>query len=399
MNRTLKIYVTFLVLILSGIIYVDSIRPKPIDWRPTYKVSSKTPLGLYVLDQEIESILSKQKIERFTITPYEFLDAHYDYDTLVSSYDIKGTVFSIAEINSIDEESMNELLYFVGKGNHVFLSMSSFSESLADSLHFEINNQYFYKDTVEMYVANPKLNTKKYEIGGGITGRYFSKVDTLNTTILGYQKIADSSFVNFIKVDYQDGSFFLHTQPAVFSNYHLLKDNHSEYTQKLLSYIPKQPVYWYQKNLTSDNISQSPMRFVFSNPALTWAWYFFLIGMVLFMIFNAKRKQRIVPIIKPLENTTVDFTKTIGNLYFQEGNHGNLIDKKIIFFLEKIRTVYLIDTTKLDDAFVKKLHLKSGKDQLLIDKAVRLIHKHQKRYQSTEEDLIEINNILEKIIE
>lgn len=399
MNRTLKIYITILVLILAGIVYVDSIRPKPIDWRPTYKVSSKTPLGLYVLDQEIESVLSKQKIERFTMTPYEFFDYHYDYDTLVNTYDIKGTIFSVTEENSIDEESMNEIFYFVGHGNHAFMSMNSFSEIVADSLKFEISNQYFYKDTVEMFLANPKLNTKKYEIGGGITGRYFSKIDTLNTTVLGYQKIANNSFVNFIEVNYKEGSFFLHTQPAAFSNYHLLKDNHSEYAQKLLSYIPEKPIYWYQKNLTSDTISQSPLRFIFANPALKWAWWFFLIGMIVFMIFNAKRKQRVIPIIKPLENTTVDFTKTIGNLYFQEGNHGNLIDKKIIFFLEKIRNEYLIDTTKLDDAFIKKLHLKSGKDQLLIDKAVRLIHKHHKRYQSTEEDLIEINNILEKIVE
>jgi len=399
MNRTLKIYITILVIILVGIVYIDAIRPKPIDWRPSYKVGVKTPLGLYVLDQEIESILSKQKVERFTITPYEFFDVHYDYDTLVNTYDIKGTVFSVTQENSIDEESMKEILYFVGHGNHAFMSMNSFSKIIADSLKFEISNQYFYKDSLEVYLANPKLSATKYQVNGGITGHYFSKIDTLNTVILGYQKIGVRSFVNFIKVNYKEGSFFLHTQPATFSNYHLLKENRSEYTQKLLSHIPEQPVYWYQKNLTSDTISQSPLRFIFANPALKWAWYFFLIGMVLFMIFNAKRKQRIVPIIKPLENTTVDFTKTIGNLYFQEGNHGNLIDKKIIFFLEKIRTVYLIDTTKLDDAFVKKLHLKSGKDQLLINKAVRLIHKHQKRYQSTEEDLIEINNILEKIIE
>lgn len=399
MNRTLKIYITLLVLVLVGIIYVDANRPKPINWQPTYKVGSKTPLGLYVLDQEIESVLPEQEIERFKITPYEFFDAHYDYDTLVNAYDIKGSLLSITHENTIDEESIGEILLFVSHGNQAFMSMNSFSELLSDTLNFKIGNQYYYKDTLQNYLANPRLGTTNYKMNGGISGRYFREIDTLNTTILGYQKIADSSFVNFIKVDYYGGSFFLHTQPAAFSNYHLLKDNHSEYAQKLLSYLPKQPVYWYQKNLTDESISQSPLRFIFANPALKWAWYFFLIGMVLFMIFNAKRKQRIVPIIKSLENTTVDFTKTIGNLYFQEGNHGNLIDKKIIFFLEKIRTVYLIDTTKLDDAFVKKLHLKSGKDQLLIDKAVRLIHKHQKRYQSTEEDLIEINNILEKIIE
>ena len=54
------------------------------------------------------------------------------------------------------------------------------------------------------------------------------------------------------------------------------------------------------------------------------------------MIFNAKRRQRVVPIINPLPNTTLDFTKTIGNLYYQEGNHQNIVDKKIIYFLEKI---------------------------------------------------------------
>lgn len=399
MNRTLKIYITLLVLVLVGIIYVDANRPKPIDWRPTYKVSSKTPLGLYVLDQEIESVLAEQNVERFKITPYEFFDAHYDYDTLVNTYDIKGTMLSITNENTIDEESIGEILLFVSHGNQAFMSMNSFSELLSDTLNFKLGNQYYYKDTVQNYLANPKFSNVKYKMGAGFSGRYFREIDTLNTTILGYQKIADSTFVNFIKVDYKEGSFFLHTQPAAFSNYHLLKDNHSEYAQKLISYVANQPVYWYQKNLTEDTISQSDLRFIFANPALKWAWYFFLIGMIVFILFNAKRKQRIVPIIKPLENTTVDFTKTIGNLYFQEGNHGNLIDKKIIFFLEKIRTVYLIDTTKLDDAFVKKLHLKSGKDQLLIDKAVRLIHKHQKRYQSTEEDLIEINNILEKIIE
>ncbi|GGD26172.1 DUF4350 domain-containing protein [Flavobacterium orientale] len=398
MNCTLKIYIFLLLLIIAGIILMDANRPKPIDWRPTYKVSAKTPLGLYVLDNEIETLFSKDKIERFKNTPYEFFDGHYDYDTLVNTYDINGTFLSITEENTIDEESILELLYFVGHGNQAFLSMKYFSEGLADSLQFKIENQYYYKDTLQNYLTHQKFSASKYNMSGGVSGFYFGEMDSLKTTILGYHKIGDKSYPNFIKVDYKKGSFLLHTQPAAFSNFHLLKDNHSEYAQKLLSYIPNQPVYWYQKNLTADNISQSPLRFVFANPALKWAWYFFLFGMILFILFNAKRKQRIVPIIKPLENTTVDFTKTIGNLYFQEGNHGNLIDKKIIFFLEKIRTDYMIDTSKLDDAFVKKLHLKSGKDLLVIDKAVRLIHKHHRRYQSTEEDLIEINTILEKII-
>ncbi|WP_321538614.1 hypothetical protein [Flavobacterium piscinae] len=125
----------------------------------------------------------------------------------------------------------------------------------------------------------------------------------------------------------------------------------------------------------------------------------FLIGMIIFMIFNAKRKQRIIPIIKPLENTTVDFTKTIGNLYFQEGNHDTIMEKKIIYFLEKLRQDYLINTQNLDEDFIKKVHQKTGKDITLIQKAVLLIKRQRKTFKSTEADLIELNNVIEKILE
>jgi hypothetical protein len=100
-----------------------------------------------------------------------------------------------------------------------------------------------------------------------------------------------------------------------------------------------------------------------------------------------------------LPNTTVDFTKTIGNLYFQEGNHQNLIDKKIVYFLERIRNDYLIETTTLDDQFIKKLHAKTGKEVKDIEHLVDLIKFQRRSYQqSIESDLIEINNAIEKII-
>jgi hypothetical protein len=117
------------------------------------------------------------------------------------------------------------------------------------------------------------------------------------------------------------------------------------------------------------------------------------------MIFNAKRKQRIIPIIKPLTNTTVDFTKTIGNLYFQEGNHDTIMEKKIIYFLEKIRQDYLLDTQNLDDDFIKKLHQKSGKDIALIENVVMLIKRQRKTFKSTEAELIKLNAVIEKVLE
>jgi hypothetical protein len=399
MNKTIKIYIIFLVLLFAVIIYVDANRPRPIDWRPTYDLSDKIPFGLYVLDQEASNLFKKDSIIKITNTAYEYLEPLYNYDTLVKNYSAHGTIISINENYEIDDESTNELFYFVHHGNSVFISAQNFSEKLQDSLHFKLEYEMTLDKGIDLSLANPTFGNTKYNFNLGAGTSYFSSIDTLNTTILGYQEANKSKKVNFIKIPYQQGFFYLHTQPAAFTNYHLLKEKHHQYTEKVVSYIPKGNKYWLIKGHNGEIVSDSPLRYILSQPALKWAMWLSLIGVFIFIIFNAKRKQRIVPIITPLTNTTVDFTKTIGNLYYQEGDHQNIIDKKIIYFLERIRNEYLIETSILDENFIKKLQLKSGKNINDIEKVVRLINYQRKSYnQSVESDLIEINNAIEKIL-
>jgi hypothetical protein len=85
----------------------------------------------------------------------------------------------------------------------------------------------------------------------------------------------------------------------------------------------------------------------------------FLGAVLVFILFNAKRRQRVVPIIEPLKNTSVDFIRSIGNLYMQEGDFHDMMAKKSQYFLSKVRTELLIDTQVLDEEFEKKLHLKT----------------------------------------
>lgn len=398
MNKSLKIYIVILVLILALVIAMDVSKPKPINWEPTYGVNDKIPFGLYILNQELGK-MTGQKVTKIEQSPYEYFESQYDYDTLVNNYKVKGTFLNISDYGNIDETSAQEILYFISHENTAFLSMKKFPETLLDSLKISMNADYKYSDKIFNWLANPKFGSKKYQIIEGIGNDYFTEFDTINTTVLGYQS-GDSSRVNFIKVNYDGGEIYLHTQPAAFTNFHLLKDNHKEYAEKVLSYLPKRDIHWLSGKSSGKNISDSQLGFIFKHPALKSAWLLFLIGMGVFMIFNAKRKQRIVPIIKPLPNTTVDFTKTIGNLYYQEGDHTTIIDKKIIYFLERVRNEYLMDTTKLDVDFVKKLHQKSGKDYFIIERAVFLINNHRKSpHNSIEDDLVEINKALEKVFD
>ena len=113
------------------------------------------------------------------------------------------------------------------------------------------------------------------------------------------------------------------------------------------------------------------------------------------MIFNAKRKHRIIKVIKPLENTTVAFTKTIGNLYYETKDHNTIIDKKITYFLEYLRRVYFLDTQSLDDKFIKNLSLKSGKKQPEIKKLITIIRQLKAKRECYESDLLRLNRTIE----
>jgi len=395
MNRKLTLYIVLLALVVGIIIVIDASRPKPINWSPTYSVRDKIPLGLYVFDKEAPNLFNGDSIERLDRTPYEFFDALYDYEA--KQYRGNGTFLSISNVNRLDPESVKELLYFAEHGNTVFLSMKDFPGELLDTLKVKIKGFDFIKDSIYLSL-NEKLTGREYHFNEGVGLTYFDSIDTLTTKVLGYQEVKrKQKKPNFISSRFGNGTILLHTQPAAFSNFHLLKGDHYQYTQALVSYIPQGTVYWQTRHFIAGEGSGSLLRYILKQPALKAAFWLSIFALFIFILFNAKRKQRIIPQIAPLRNTTVDFAKTIGNLYYQEGDHHTIIEKKIIYFLEHIRNEYYIDTYSLDDAFVEKLHLKTGKPIEDIQKAVDLINKHRLDFATTEADVIAINKAIEKL--
>lgn len=384
-----------MVLILIGIIFVDANRPRPINWTPTFALNDKIPFGLYIFDKESEPLFANQKITKISETPYEFFYDKYDYED--STYTVNGSILYINDEFSIDNSSVDEFFYYASRGNDIFISSTNFPNTLRDSLGFQTETSSIFLDSFALKITNQNLKPKDYYYSKGVSTKYFSTIDTTNTVVLGHQKSTDDSLTNFIKIPYKKGNFYLHTQPIVFTNYYMLKNENYQYVAQISSYLNQDKVYWFSKSYDNSNLNQSPMRYILSQASLKWAWYISLISILIFILFNAKRKQRVIPIVEPLRNTTVDFTKTIGNLYFQEGNHKNIIEKKIIYFLEKTRNQYLIDTTDLDDTFINRFQQKSGNKKEDIKEVVLLINQLKRKEICNESDIIALNTAIEKL--
>jgi hypothetical protein len=140
-----------------------------------------------------------------------------------------------------------------------------------------------------------------------------------------------------------------------------------------LSCLPDSDIRWTEFYHLGRREAKTPLRFVLTNEPLAWAYYIVIGSVLLFMLFEAKRRQRIIPVIKPPANTSLEFVSTIGNLYYQGGDHKNMAEKKINFLLEQIRTRYLLKTTQFNDEFIGALAAKSGHSKEQVETLFRAI--------------------------
>ncbi len=375
---------------LLGIVITELVRPKPIDWRTSYVATDKIPFGGFVLFGEAPSLFKNAEIEKIDKDPYLFLTD----STFVEN---SAYVFINDEI-SFDERQADEILKYVEKGNTVFISSRSVGYILGDSLNIESASNYnILEEELHPKFFSPSLKQDSLPAyKKGVFKTFFDKIDTLKTTSLGYYSSEDPEIdeLNFIKINFGKGKFLLHSLPEAFSNYYLLKGN-EQYAANVLSYIDADKIYWDEYLKSGRKVITSPMRFILDQAPLTWAYYVLIAGLLIFVLFKGKREQRIVEVIKPLENTSVEFTKTIGDLYFQHKDYSNIIAKKITYFLETLRSKYYLNTNDITEDFIKKLALKSGNTYEKSQKLMHIIKHLKEKSVHSEADLLELNKQIE----
>ncbi|MCM5664298.1 DUF4350 domain-containing protein [Galbibacter mesophilus] len=394
MSKTLKIYIAVLILLFVGAIIFEVNRPRPVDWTPTFNENHSKPYGLKIFRNELTNLFPNDSVKDIQSTLYEFLDSHYYW--IDSTHTANDAILAIHPRLHLDQVTVDYLLSYAAEGNTVFLSAEEFSPLLEDTLDFETKYDFAYRNkTITSSLANEKFKKDTLQIKKGANNINFVKLPEATATVLGYQTL-DKERINFVKIAHEKGQFLLHTQPYVFTNYHILQDNNQNYIADVLTYIPDGTIYYNALEKYGSSEINSPLRFIFTQPPLRWAWLLALLFIATFMLFNAKRRQRVVRVIQPLRNTTVQFTKTVANLYFETKDHTNIIQKKITYFLEKIRRDYHLDTHDLKEGFSKQLALKSGNDVEQTKKLIDYIVFLKDREGLSEENLIELNKRIEQ---
>ena len=381
-------YFILLACVFILLVVVEYNSPKPVNWKPTFSKKDKIAYGDYVVFDYLTDIFPGKKIKTTTKGLYNTLS---NEDKPFDNYII------IADEFEPDTLDLDYLCNYVKAGHSAFISADYFGEAFADSLKFSFKREYnldaIGKDSTSINFTEPYLHSfKNFEYKKGTVETYFESYDSNKGAVLGQNS---KQKPNFIYIKYGEGKFFISTVPFAFTNYNALKKNNGEYIFDALSYLPVADTYWDEYYKPYSRVSTTPIAFVLGNVSLKYAYFLLLFAVILFIVFEGKRKQRMIPVIVPMKNTSLEFVETIGRLYYQKGTITGIAQKKILFFLDYIRTRYNVTTTVFSDTFYASL---SSKTQIPIDELQKLftfISYIQSSHAADEISLMQLNNQIE----
>ncbi len=297
------------------------------------------------------------------------------------------------------------LLQFVAQGNDALVAAQSFGGArglLRDSLGFDVTDAdlathkgpkgFPVADSVALHFTNPALAGAGIRLPGtGVEQRLVVDSGRAGRTLA----TDGQGRAVLIRLDYGRGHFYLCTAPVAFTNYYLLRPRTASFAASALAYLPARRTWWDEYQKQGAVGEQSLLRVIFAHEALRLAYYLTLAGGLLFVLVEARRRQRIIPTLKPLPNTTLLFTRTVASLYRHGSSHALIAEKKVGLFMDYLRTRFHETSPDFGDAdFRERLSQKSGLARPRVDELLRLVNFARTAPRMTDQQLLQLSKAL-----
>lgn len=404
--------------------------PKKFVWSPTFSHVDKQPLGCFVFD----SVLTQSLPNGYHVTKKTFfqLDQEHAKEKIsvlmvvnqqeLKQLDVKylcniarrgGKVMVVASSSlddgrNADTVVVDELertfkvkiedgIYFSLRG--ILNGLRAHDNDMYDTIYWNNRETMYAAQSYRMFYnmvggtlfvdSVPKVKRLAYTLStAGYDYKYdslyvgdFTRFDTIvdkKERIERIDTFAIKKIPAAVSVPYGKGEVIFVSSPLLFTNYGMLEGNTFVYIFRLMSYLADLPVYRTEAYVKTDAMlvaEQSPFREFIKRPPLRWALYLALLGVVLFMIFTARRRQRVIPIMSKPANRSLEFIQLIGTLYYQRKDHVDLVRKKFKLFAEELRKTAGVDISDVntDDSEYLLLAEKTGMNSDRLKKVIRQI--------------------------
>ena len=397
MRKSIPYIILGIAIVALIVLLVNSSRNKPqrFDERISLRQKDKIPYGYFAARQLAPSLFPNADF-------YSDREAPGSWDSLAAG-GANQAVFLVSNRMYANDEELNKLLDFAQKGNHVFIITNYMSYEMRT--FFGINTEDLvtdmdeFSDSLDLRLSLPRFaDNKAYVYPGRRHATHISYVDTAKAIVLGRN---DAGNANFLQFKASEGSVFLHTAPLAFSNYFILHKENINYFRQAFSVVPGtvDKVLWNEYYLykTYDQGDNEPnwLGVLMQYESFSWALLTAIGTILIFVLLEMRRKQRMIPLYKRPKNESLDFVQTVGRLYYDRKDHKDLGRKMSVYFLDHVRSRYKISTNELDEQFINAVHAKSGFARDHIEQIVSFILYADRSEHISEKDLSHFHSQLE----
>lgn len=375
----------FGVIIILLIVYFTYNQQQTFRWYPSYKENGDQPYDLGLLNKHLRNSYKMQSFQKRLA------------EELPKNATEKSAYLFIGETPFYTEAEAEMLRDYVRAGGKAFIATNRLPDSLIQFLIYgeECGSYddfwrgdlaYEYGSEITTRFEHPALNTRKYKFESanqytmfGSSWMYIEskrlcdQAENPMATVSWIETSQNGTHANCVEMRVGEGFVYFHTNPILFTNYYFAKPEGFEYLTKLFAYMDTDVLYWdrasslppidrpFQRPRNNFASQRSPMQYIYSEQSLRWAWYLMLTLGIIYALFHAKRRQRIIPILEPNRNTSLEFVQTIGRLYFQQQDHRSILLKQMQLFLSHLRQRYhIVLRGEWDDNTVKRIAIRSG---------------------------------------
>ncbi|WP_460614195.1 DUF4350 domain-containing protein [Hymenobacter seoulensis] len=412
-----RAFLVGLSVLFVAFVAVEYFRPQPTNWSRTFINRDKIPYGTYVLYDQLPTLFPGQQIEATRrpianqLLPTLGTDANRDTTLTASGPALRhdaATYLFVDDAFRCSRLDQDALLRYLAQGNQAFIAAESISQLLLDTLHLEIEaildldsllmrrleGSPNRSRTTSLTLVNPPQGAaRRYRFPEREVPAYFKARAGSKATVLAHDARKRPVLV---WVPVGRGGMLLSTTPAAFSNLLLLQPATAGFAFAALSWLPaNRTIFWDEYQKQGPLGEQSLLRVLKQHQALRWALVVGLLGGLLFVLVEARRQQRIIPIQNPLPNTTLLFTRTVAGLYRQGTNHALIAEKKIGLFEEYVRTRYHEPSLDFnDEALRERLAQKTGVSRAELDQLVRRMNLVRTAPQVSDTDLLALTSAI-----
>jgi hypothetical protein len=368
-NKTILVIISAVLLLIMLFATLTEYKEVPVhQWRESYSYNDEQPQGLYIFKElairyfkDIPNTVNGFPEDTINSKSLyiQFVPDHMEYSTTSTLIEIARAGNDVLIISDFYNDDIAESL-------DLYLTDSSVKDS---SMYFNFTDSALASDTNYLY----SFHNRNFE---ALSLATFHLMEDNNYDYVDKEYIKVSTpngLIVMIAIPVGEGRVFYHVKKDLFYNYSYRQNQLFEYTQKIFSNFKPQHLYLLNPITTyssAKSTSENPLDFIMSQPALKAAYYLLILGILLYVFFGGKRKQKIIPVSEVNKNTSLEYIETVSQLFYQQGQHEKLVSHMRNIFHHKMQKRFFLapDNPNYLEVLAKKSKISKTELQYVIDR-------------------------------